>query len=103
MLITEHGFADATDRWRPRALVDSLLRVAQAIAHGADVRGFFYWSLLDNFEWADGYRARFGLYRVNFDDPARARERTRTAEVYAKIASANAVSPPLAAETGVAL
>ena len=50
------------------------------------------WSLLDNFEWADGYHGRFGLYAVDFDDPARSRTRRASAEVYARIARANAVT-----------
>ena len=38
-----------------------------AITHGADLRGYFVWSLLDNFEWAEGFRRRFGIVRVDFD------------------------------------
>jgi beta-glucosidase len=102
VMITEHGFADASDRWRPGALVDALTALGGAIQRGVPVRGFFYWSLLDNFEWADGFRARFGLYRVDFDDPARPRARTRTAEVYARIARSNAIEPGLLAELGLA-
>jgi beta-glucosidase len=41
--------------------------VARAIAEGADVRGYFAWSLLDNFEWAWGYEKRFGIVRVDYD------------------------------------
>jgi beta-glucosidase len=44
---------------------DSLAGVARTIADGLDVRGFFHWSLLDNFEWAFGYRMHFGIVAVD--------------------------------------
>jgi beta-glucosidase len=91
ILITENGVADAADGLRPRAVVESLLHVERAMAGGVPVRGYFHWSLMDNFEWADGYRGRFGLYRVDFGDPERPRTRTRSADLFARIARANAV------------
>ncbi|MFI7133101.1 GH1 family beta-glucosidase [Nonomuraea sp. NPDC050153] len=75
-MITENGaaFADAVDadgRIRDERRVDYLHRhlsaVAEAIAAGADVRGYFVWSLMDNFEWAHGYAKRFGIVRVDPD------------------------------------
>jgi beta-glucosidase/6-phospho-beta-glucosidase/beta-galactosidase len=45
--------------------------VSKAIKDGIDVRGYYYWSLLDNFEWAEGYFMRFGLYEVQFDSQKR--------------------------------
>jgi beta-glucosidase/6-phospho-beta-glucosidase/beta-galactosidase len=57
-----------------------------------DVRGYLHWSLMDNFEWADGFHGRFGLYAVDFDDPARPRTRRRSAEVLARLARANAIT-----------
>jgi beta-glucosidase len=45
--------------------------MAQAVREGADVRGYFAWSLLDNFEWAYGYSQRFGIVRVDYDTQRR--------------------------------
>jgi beta-glucosidase len=78
--ITENGCStedtpDADGRVHDAARIDYLdghLRaVYQATAQGVDVRGYFTWSLMDNFEWAEGYGQRFGLVRVDFDTLAR--------------------------------
>jgi beta-glucosidase len=62
------------DRWR--YLTDHLAAVAQARAAGADVRGYFAWSLLDNFEWAHGYTKRFGIVHVDFETQQRTPKRS---------------------------
>ena len=100
VLVTEHGFADAADRLRPRALVQSLAGLGRVIEHGVPVLGYLHWSLMDNFEWAEGWRGRFGLYRVDTLRDPEGRERTRSAEVFARIARANAVTAEIAAEAG---
>jgi beta-glucosidase len=102
VLVTEHGFADALDKFRPRALVESLQHLARAIDKGANVIGYYHWSLMDNFEWSDGYRGRFGLYQVDFRDPALPRNRTRSADLYSRIAHANAIEREVAEEAGLA-
>ena len=68
IIITENGIADGQirDHRRVRYLVGCLRAVQSSIANGVDIRGYCYWSLLDNFEWAEGYRARFGLFRINY-------------------------------------
>jgi len=86
VLITEHGVADATDALRPAVLKASLDALARSIARGANVCGYLHWSLLDNFEWADGWHGRFGLYAVDSTDPERKRVRRASAEVLAKAA-----------------
>ncbi|WP_411543830.1 GH1 family beta-glucosidase [Kitasatospora sp. DSM 101779] len=74
--ITENGAAfedevapdgSVHDTSRTAYLHDHLAAVADAIAAGVDVRGYYVWSLLDNFEWARGYAQRFGLVRVDYD------------------------------------
>ena len=80
MIITENGavYGDTPmhdglvhDNRRTRFLLEHLEAVAAAMAEGADVRGYFYWSLMDNFEWALGYRPRFGLTYVDYATGAR--------------------------------
>jgi beta-glucosidase len=93
VLITESGIADAEDSMRRRDLVETLAHVHRAIAAGIDVRGYLHWSLMDNFEWADGYSGRFGLYAVDFHDDDRPRTARRSARLFARIAAANAVDP----------
>ncbi len=64
--ITENGIADAKDTRRSAFIVDHLREIARATDEGIDVRGYMHWSLMDNFEWAEGYAPRFGLYAVDY-------------------------------------
>jgi beta-glucosidase len=64
--ITENGVADARDSKRADFIRSHLKAVEAAQAQGCDVRGYFYWSLIDNFEWADGFGPRFGLAEVDY-------------------------------------
>ncbi len=66
IIITENGIADAKDDRRGQFIERSLYAVSKAIRDGYDVRGYFYWSLMDNFEWNLGYDKRFGLYEVDY-------------------------------------
>ncbi|WP_200303290.1 GH1 family beta-glucosidase [Streptomyces adelaidensis] len=77
VVITENGCSyDDIDDQRRIAYLDGHIRALhRATEAGVDVRGYFVWSLLDNFEWAQGYARRFGLVHVNFEDSA-ALERT---------------------------
>jgi beta-glucosidase/6-phospho-beta-glucosidase/beta-galactosidase len=95
IIITENGVADAADTLRPRFLVEHLYEVNKAIDDGVDIRGYFHWSLIDNFEWGSGYCPRFGLFRVKFSDPAKPRTAGEGAEVYRRIISDNTVDPQL--------
>jgi beta-glucosidase len=70
--ITENGLADDTDTKRAQFIEDHLRAMNAAITDGIDVRGYFYWSLMDNFEWSFGFSKRFGLYHVDFETQRRA-------------------------------
>ena len=65
IIITENGLADGADQWRPQYLRGVFHALALAHAEGVDVRGYLHWSLMDNFEWGEGFRARFGLFAVD--------------------------------------
>jgi len=87
LYVTEHGVRDADDALRPDVIRGGVRGMADAIRRGADVRGYFHWSLIDNFEWAEGWSSRFGLIAV---DPAtQARTPRPSAGVYAAICRAN--------------
>ncbi len=101
LYVTENGWADAADSRRPRALVAHLAQMWRAIADGAPVRGYYHWSLVDNFEWAEGWSARFGLIEV--DPETQARRPRPSAQLYAKIARANAIDRGLLEQYAPAL
>lgn len=63
--ITENGLADEHDINRAWYISEVVKSIKEAIAEGADVRGYMHWSLLDNFEWALGFTKKFGLFSVN--------------------------------------
>jgi beta-glucosidase len=87
--VTENGVCDSADLLRPRYLLDHVAAVHDAIRLGADVRGYFHWSLIDNFEWAEGYSAKFGLLEI--DRNTQRRTPRESAALYARICRANRV------------
>jgi beta-glucosidase len=98
LIVTENGcaFDDSVtadgaihDSDRIAYLREHLAAVHRAIAAGADVRGYYLWSLMDNFEWAEGYTARFGIVHVDFDSQRRTAKDSAT--WYRDVIAANAV------------
>jgi len=98
--ILENGTADRghdgsdDDVTRQRFLVRHVQAMARAMEQGADVRGYFVWSLLDNFEWAEGFTGRFGLFRVDFGG-AFARHPRGSVDVYREIVTNRGVTAAL--------
>jgi beta-glucosidase len=66
IIITENGLADYKDKYREDFIKDHLKWTHKAIQEGVDVRGYFYWSLMDNFEWESGFWPRFGLVEIDY-------------------------------------
>jgi beta-glucosidase len=65
LLITENGIADGNDRVRAEFLRLHFEEIRKAEARGIPIHGYFHWSLLDNYEWLDGFEPKFGLYAVD--------------------------------------
>lgn len=87
--ISENGIATENDDRRVRYLISYLKEIHAAITAGVDVRGYFYWSLLDNFEWEKGFGPRFGLVEVDF--ASQARRLKPSGKIYGQIAKSNSI------------
>lgn len=86
LYVTGHGVATQDEGLRVRQIKAHLLQCNKVIEQGVDLRGYFYWSLLDNFEWGDGLSRHFGLVSVAFDDPTRRRDIRRSGCIFGEIA-----------------
>jgi len=71
LVVSESGIATEVGARRAETVVRILEAIARARAEGVDVRGYYHWSLFDNFEWAEGFVPRFGLYHVDYATFAR--------------------------------
>lgn len=96
--ITENGLADRQDEYRAKFIIDHLLWIHKAIAEGVDVRGYFHWSLLDFFEWEEGFWPRFGLFEVDYK--TQKRKPRPSSRIYGQIAAANAIPQELIGKIG---
>ncbi|MBU4142700.1 family 1 glycosylhydrolase, partial [Patescibacteria group bacterium] len=90
IFITENGIADAKDGKRTMYIKEYCRYIHKAISEGADVKGHFYWSFLDNFEWSDGFWPRFGLVEINYKTLER--KIRPSAWEYAKICKSNVIA-----------
>lgn len=90
MIITENGVEDADDHLRPRYLVQHIHQMWRAVNFNIPVKGYFHWTLVDNFEWERGWTQRFGLWELNPE--TQARRKRPSADLYAEICHQNALS-----------
>ncbi|XP_072947935.1 myrosinase 1-like [Epargyreus clarus] len=98
-IITENGYSSAgshlNDYRRVKFIHDYLEQILLSIKiDKVKVTGYTYWSLLDNFEWADGYHTHFGLYEIDFEDPDRPRIPRLSSEYYASVVKTHTLIDP---------
>jgi beta-glucosidase len=91
--ITENGVEDSRDSMRPDYLVQHLHQVWKYSNYAAPVKGYFHWSLVDNFEWERGWTQRFGLWGLNTE--TQVRQRRPSVDLYAAICKSNSISAAL--------
>jgi len=87
--ITENGLADSQDRLREMFIKNMLTATYEAMQKGSQVKGYFHWSLIDNFEWHEGYWPKFGL--VAIDRKTLERKPRKSFYYYAKICNNNSL------------
>lgn len=83
IFILENGVPDRDDRIRPWLMKRAVKQMRKLLADGVDLRGYFHWSLTDNFEWNEGWHLRFGLFEI--DPRTQSRKPRPSAELYAEI------------------
>ncbi|MEM2494832.1 MAG: beta-galactosidase BgaS [Nitrososphaerota archaeon] len=87
MVVTENGIADSEDKLRPKFILEHLKEIDKILnEEKLNVKGYFHWALIDNYEWAKGFSMRFGLYSVDFKSKEKDRiPRKRSTELFKKI------------------
>jgi beta-glucosidase len=95
IIITENGVENADDSLRPRYLIQHLHQVWRAVNFNFPVKGYFHWTLVDNFEWERAWTQRFGLWEL--DQETQARRKRPSADLYAEICRENGLSSEMVA------
>ncbi len=91
--VTENGIPDSDDNQRPRALLMHLHQMWKALQNRPDIKGYYHWTLVDNFEWAEGWTLPFGLIEL---EPESGKRRPRlSSDLYTAIVRSNAITPEL--------
>lgn len=88
--VTENGVEDSEDSLRPRYLAAHLRQLWRAVNFNWPVRGYFHWTLVDNFEWERGWTQRFGLWELDLE--TQERRKRASADFYAEVCRTNSLS-----------
>jgi len=90
IIISENGFADAEDKVRPRYIAQHVHQMWRAVNFNFPIKGYFHWTLVDNFEWDQGWTLRFGLWAL--DEKTQKRTKRPSADLYAEICQENGLT-----------
>jgi beta-glucosidase len=90
IIVSENGVADASDQLRPRYLAQHIHQIWRAVNFNWPIKGYFHWTLVDNFEWDQGWDLRFGLWAL--DEKTQKRTKRPSADLYAEICRENGLS-----------
>ncbi len=90
ILVTENGLEDPEDHMRPRYIAQHIHQMWRGVNFNWPIKGYFHWSLVDNFEWDRGWSLRFGLWEL--DESTQKRTKRRSADFYAEICKENGLS-----------
>lgn len=90
ILVTENGIEDVSDRIRPRYTAQHIHQMWRAVNLNLPIKGYFHWSLVDNFEWERGWTQRFGLWALDVETQKRTKR--PSADLYAEVCKENGLS-----------
>jgi beta-glucosidase len=90
ILVTENGVEDSKDNLRPRYLIQHLHQIWRGVNFNYPIKGYFHWTLVDNFEWERGWTQRFGLWELDVE--TQTRHKRPSADLYAEICRENGIS-----------
>ncbi len=96
IIITENGIEDSNDLLRPKYLIEHIHKVWRSANLNYQIKGYFHWTLVDNFEWERGWSQRFGLWRLNLQDQTRLK--TKSVDLYSQICKTNSLSSEMVNE-----
>lgn len=95
IIISENGIEDPEDRLRPQYLAEHIHQAWRAVNFNWPVKGYFHWTLVDNFEWERGWTQRFGLWELDVE--TQKRRKRPSADFYAEICRENGISADMVA------
>ncbi|GAB4579260.1 MAG: glycoside hydrolase family 1 protein [Anaerolineales bacterium] len=95
IIVTENGVEDADDHLRPRYLAQHIHQLWRAVNFNWPIKGYYHWSLVDNFEWDRGWTQRYGLWELDLE--SQARRKRPSADFYAEICKTNSLSSEMVA------